>query len=137
MFRICNALLSRKTSISGKNNQRPALYTDEMFERNNLHDLPYPIKPSDVSIYEDILQININLFSFFDGEGKARYPMFISRRNYAWWAILLYWDGHYAPIKNIDKLFSDITKHTHRKYFCLRCLRHFSNPEILERHQLR
>ena len=54
-----------------------------MFERNNLDDLQYPIQPSDVSNYEDRLQININLFSFVDVEGKARYQMFISRKNYA------------------------------------------------------
>ena len=107
-----------------------------MFDRNNLHDLPIPIKHSDVSNYEDILQININVFSFFDDEGKARYPMFISRKNYARWANLLNWDGHFAPIKNIDKLFSDITKHHPRKYFCLRCLGHFSTLEFLEQHKL-
>ena len=63
-----------------------------MFERNNLDDLPYPIIPSNVFNYEDLLQTNINVFSFFDDEGKARYPMFISRKNYARWANLLYWD---------------------------------------------
>ena len=43
-----------------------------MFERNNLPDLPDPIPPNDVHLYEDQLQININVFSFFDEEGKAR-----------------------------------------------------------------
>ena len=90
--------LERPQSAS-KHIERPALYTDIMFALNNLRDLPYHIKPSDVSNYEDILQININVFSFFDDEGKARYPMVISRKNYARWANLLYWDGHYAPIK--------------------------------------
>ena len=117
-------------------NERPVLYTDAMFERNNLHDLPYPIKPSDVSNYEDLLQTNINVFSFFDDEGKARYPMFISRKIYARWANLLYWNKHYAPIKNIDRLFSNITKHHPRKNICFRCFGHFTTPEILERHKL-
>ena len=106
-----------------------------MFVRNNLHDLPYPIKPSDVFNDEDILQININIFSFFDDEGNVRYPMFISRKNYARLANLVYWDEHYAPIKNIDRLFCDITKHGNRKHFCLRCLGNFTTAEILE-HQL-
>ena len=62
--------------------------------------------------------------------------MFISRRNYDRWANLLYWDGHYAPIRNIDRLFSDITKHEHHKIFCLHYLGHFTTPAILEWHQL-
>ena len=125
-----------RLQLPKNHNERPALYTNIMFERNNLDDLPYPIKPSDVSNYEDQLQININVFSFFDDEGKARYPMFISRKNYARWANLLYWNEHYAPIKNIDRLFSDISKHHSRKNFCLRCLGHFTTPAILERHQM-
>ena len=50
-----------------------------MFQRNHLDDLPYPIQPKDVALYEDRLETNINVFSFFDDEGKARYPMFISQ----------------------------------------------------------
>ena len=54
------------------------MYTIQMFERNNLADLPYPIPPIDVHLYQDQLQININVFSFFDDEGKARHPLYIS-----------------------------------------------------------
>ena len=71
-----------RPQLASRNYQRPALYTDTMFERNNMIDLPYPIQPSGVSNYEDLLQTNINVFSFVDDEGKARYPMFISRKNY-------------------------------------------------------
>ena len=53
-----------------------------MFEDNHLADLPYPIAPNDVHLYEDQLQTNINVFSFFDEEGKARHPLFISRKQY-------------------------------------------------------
>ena len=87
-----------KTNATNRHFKRPALYTDEMFERNNLLDLPYPIQPTDVSNYEDILKTNINVFSFFDDEGKASYPMVISRKNYTRWANLLYWNEHYARI---------------------------------------
>ena len=97
-----------RPQIANRHMERPSLYADLMCERNNLGNLPYPIKPSDVSNNEDILQININVFSFFDDEGKERYPMFISRKNYPRWVNLLYWNEHYAPIKNIDKLFFPI-----------------------------
>ena len=32
-------------------------------------------------------------------------------------------------------MFSDITKHTHQKQFCLRCIKHFSSEEVLARYQ--
>ena len=63
-----------------KQNERTSLYTEAMFEQNNLVDLPCPIPPNDVHLYQDQLQININLFSFFDDEGKARHPLFISKK---------------------------------------------------------
>ena len=53
--------------------------------------LPYPISPNDVHLYEDQLQMNINVFSFFDDEGRARHPMVISRKNYERKVNLLYW----------------------------------------------
>ena len=71
-----------------KLNKQPNSYTNEMFESNNLLELPYPIHYSDVSKYEDLLQCNRNVFSFFDDDGKARYPMFISRKIYPRWVNL-------------------------------------------------
>ena len=55
-----------RPQVASRNYQRPVLYTDTMFKRNNLNDLPYLIQPSAVSNYEDLLQTNINLFNFFD-----------------------------------------------------------------------
>ena len=106
-----------------------------MFVRNKLSDLPYPISPRDVHQYEEKLEININLFSLFDDEEKARFPMFISRTNFPRTAHLLYWNKHYAPIENISRLFSDVTFHQNQKHFCLRCLGHFRTKEKLEYHK--
>ena len=97
--------------IVGRDKNRPTLYTQQMFIRNHLDDLPYPIKPNDVAIYEDRIQTNINVYSFFDDEGKARHPLFISKKNHPRTANLLYWNEHYAPINNYSRLFGDITKH--------------------------
>ena len=102
-----------------------------MFHRNYLDTIPYPITPIDVHLYEDQLQININLLSCFDDEGRARHPLVISCKTHDRVANLLYWKQHYAPITSIPRLFLDITKHTHQKHFCLRCLGHFSSEEVL------
>ena len=106
-----------------------------MFERNNLADLHYTIPPNDVHFSEDQLQININVFSFFDVEGKARHPLFISKKQYPRTANLLYWDEHYAPITDIPRLFRDISKHNERKNICIRCLGSFYTNEFLAKHQ--
>ena len=66
------------------------------------------------------------MFSFFDDEGRVRYPLMISRTNYESVANLLYWKQHYAQITSIYRLFSDIRKHNHQKHFWLRCLGHFN-----------
>ena len=106
-----------------------------MFERNNLVDLPYRIPPNDVHLYEDKLQIYINVFSFFDEEGKARHPLFINKKLYPGTANLLYWDEHYAPITDIPRLFQNINKHEHRKNICIRCLGSFYTEESRAKHQ--
>ena len=106
-----------------------------MFHRHNLDTLPYPISPNNVNLYENLLQININVFSFFDEEGRARHPLVISRKNHEHVANLLNWKEHYVPISNISRLFSDITKHGHEHQICLRCLGHFRTEENYARHK--
>ena len=125
----------KQKNLPEKHCFRATLYKDEMFQRHHLDTLPYPISPNDVHLCEDQLQININVFSFFDDEGRARYPLVISRKNHEREANLLYWKQHYAPITSIQRLFKDITKHKEQKHFCLRCLGHFSFEEILARHK--
>ena len=74
------------------------------------------------------------MFTFFDDKGLARHPHVISCKNYNKVANLLYWKWHYAPIVNILRFFSDITKHNGLKLICLRCLGHFTTSDILTRH---
>ena len=109
-----------------QNSWRPTLYTKQRFEDNQLADLPYLIPPNNVHLYEDTLQININLFSMFDDESEARHPLFINRKLYLRTANFLYWDKHYAPITDIPSLFQDKNKHKYRNNICLRCLGSFT-----------
>ena len=101
-----------------------------MFKRHYFDTLPYPISPNNVHLYKDQFQININVFSFFDDEGRARHLLVVRRQNYKRVANLLYWKQHYARITSIQRLFKDVTKHKEQKQFCLRCLGHFSSTRI-------
>ena len=120
--------------LDQKHANRESLYTTEMFQRHHIDTLPYPISPNDVHLYKDQLQMNINIFSFFDDEGRARHPLVVSRQNYKHLANLLYWKGHYAPIANIFRMFLNIKKRDHKHQICLRCLRHFRTEESYARH---
>ena len=67
--------------------------------------------------------------------GKAFYPMYISRHNSQRHIDLLYFNGHYAWIKNFRRLFSNLTKHNGRYFYCKRCLGHFNLESGFLRHQ--
>ena len=47
---------------------------------------------------------------FIKYEGCASHPILISRKNHKRVANLLYWKNHFAPILNISRMFSDLTK---------------------------
>ena len=59
---------------------RPSLYTDEMFKRNHLADLPYLIAFQDVHLHEVRLEIHIYEYTFSDDIGKGRHPLLTSRK---------------------------------------------------------
>ncbi len=108
---------------------------DPYFEEFKLDNLAYPISPEDVPAIEEQIQINVNVYSFFDDEGMGKYPLYVSRRNFESFVDLLYWDGHYAWIKNFNKFMQSVTKHHGRKFICKRCFGHFNEERLLEQHQ--
>ena len=127
------AILASKYDFQN-NPQRPQHY-NPYFTDEHLDELKYPINPFDVPKMEDQLNLKINLFSFFDDEGQGRYPLYISQRETFLREInLLYWDGHYAWIRNINGLFFDLNNHHGKKFLCLRCLGHFESQELLDQH---
>ena len=49
--------------------------------------------------------------------------------------LLLLEDKHYVLINNMPRLLtSQKTKHTKKRYFCLRCLNSFTTEEVLKKH---
>ena len=113
---------------------RVTLYKEKLFQRHHLDTLYHSISPNDVHLYEDQLMININVFFFFDEEGRAWHPLVISRKNHERVANLCYWKNHCAPITSIPRLFSDNTKHNPQKHFRYRCLNHILLENVIARH---
>ena len=66
--------------LKGSRN-RPPDY-DDHFVTKNLHRIHYPVEPNDVPALEVTLKTNISVFSFYDDEGKARWPLYVSEKQY-------------------------------------------------------
>ena len=119
--------------MKANNPQRPFAY-NALFASNKLNQITYPVEPQRIPEIEQQLEISYNIFSFFDDEGKARYPLYISKTKFPRKIDLLYWNNHYAHIHDFQKFMTDITKHHGYKFFCKRCLGHFSDNANLSRH---
>ena len=77
----------------------------QYYDEHHLNDIDYPVNPTEMTQLEVTLDLSINLYSYFDDIGKAIYPMYISRHNSPRHIDLLYYNKHYAWIKNFSRLF--------------------------------
>ena len=128
-----------------KNPQRPLWY-EPLFAKEGLDNIQYPVTHDQIPTIEDKLKICINLFTFWDDEGRARTPVYISNKPYTNNIDLLYWEtggadennseGHYAWIKNFSAFMADIkAAKGHKLHWCKKCLGHFQSQPEFELHQ--
>ena len=128
------SILASRVIRRGTRN-RPGDY-DDHFVTNNLHRIHYPVEPNQVPEHEVTLKTNISVFSFYDDEGKARFPLYVSDKHYNRSVDLLYWQGHFALITNFERFLYDITRMRVKKWFCRKCFGHFMSEDALGRHHL-
>ena len=76
------------------------------------------MNPLELGPIEDQLKLRINVFSFFDDLGLARYPLYLSEKPYKRELDLLYWDEHFALITSFSVFLSDLSLSHGRKYIC-------------------
>ena len=108
----------------------------DALKKYKLHDIAYPVQPTDIPQLEEKLKLKINLFSFYDDEGRARYPLYISQQTEFTQEIdLLYWNEHYAWIKTFSAFIWDLAGGHRGKYFCKRCFGLFLSKVTYDRHQ--
>ncbi len=118
-----------------KNAHFPIFY-NKLFKEYGLDNIQYPVEIDDIPAIEEKLQIAINVFSFFDDEGKARYPKFISKKKeqFKREVDLLFWNNHYAYIKNFSAFISDLHWSNRKKKFCKQCFGFFLDNVSYELH---
>ena len=108
----------------------------QFLSQEGLNEITYPVLPCDIAGIEEQLDLKINLFSFFDDEGKGRFPIYVSKRQQARKEIdLLYWGEHYGWIKRFSAFIYDLSPSHSTKWFCKRCFGVFLSTATFERHQ--
>ena len=119
-----------------KHNAHLPIFYNKFFNEHHLDTIHYPVQIEQIPEIEEMLQIAINVFSFFDDEGKARYPKYISkfRGRFKQEIDLLYWKNHYAYIKNFSAFIFDL-HWSHRKIdFCKQCFGFFIDKDSYNLH---
>ena len=99
------------------NPHRPFWY-DRFFAKEGLDHITYPVTQVQIPAIEYKLKLCHNLFPFWDDEGNARTPVYISTKLFHNTIDLLYWvtggatektnNGHYAWIKNFSAFMADV-----------------------------
>ena len=98
------------------------------------HDgIDFPVKVKDVGVIEDKNEICINVFSY---KHKIVCAVYVSTKKYDnCMNLLMIHEGdksHYVYVKDFNRLMFNVTKDKQKKWFCMKCLKHFSNKIILE-----
>ena len=120
--------------VHGEHAYRPENY-NYLFQEKGLDQLTYPVEVASIPTIEDKLGIGINVFSFFDDEGKGRYPLYATTKVFEMTIDLLYWDEHYAWIKNFRRFMADLSRYQ-TIHWCRNCLGHFDTEDVLKTHKL-
>jgi hypothetical protein len=100
-----------------------------------LNDIEYPVEVDQFEDVEARIGIPFNVYTYYDDEGRARYPLYISREDPDTAIDLLFWDGHYAWIKSFTRFLGDQNPHGHECFYCKRCFGRFTVQTALDKHK--
>jgi hypothetical protein len=120
---------------SAYHQERPTQYSRYFAEHAELNGLEYPVQVDQFEDVERQIGIAFNVFTFYDDDGRARYPLYLSKINVDEAIDLLFWNGHYAWIKSFTRFLGDQNSNGHTRYFCKRCLGRFTQEHTLATHQ--
>ena len=84
---------------------------------------------------EEMLGISFTVFSFFDDAGRGLYKMYNTKHERVRHVDLLYYNGHYAWIKNVGKLVGCLSKDGHKVFYYKNCGSRFILEKEFTRHK--
>ena len=70
------SIIASRVHLKGSRNTATAYY--KYFKNLGLDKIHFPVEPNQVPPIEDTMKTNISVFSFYDDEGKARFPLDVS-----------------------------------------------------------
>ena len=86
----------------------------------NIH---YPVAPNQIPELEAMLKVRINVFTYNDADGEDLVNIYATNRKKPETEVdLLYFEDHYAWIKDFNRFASGVTKGDARKFFCKKCV---------------
>ena len=100
---------SRVPQDKSRDRNRPTEY-NKYFKTIGVEKLQYPEEANKGHALEETLKTNISDLSFYDDEGKARFPLYVYDKPYNRIVDLLFWQGHFALITNFERFLYDITR---------------------------
>ena len=105
---------------------------DEIYQKLKSFKFPLEINKNKIKKIEDILKINICIFT---SDNNSVYTMFTSENNHKNDLNLFYYMNHICLIKDINKYLFRNNRDKNKKYFCVRCLNSFISQENLNKHK--
>ena len=117
------------------NVSRPSSYDRYFRENTELDSLQYPVQTDQFEDVENRLKVPFNVFTYYDDEGRARYPLYLSRLDPDNAKDLLFWNGHYAWIKSFTGFLADQYTSNRLCFYCKRCFGRFTVQSALDNHK--
>jgi hypothetical protein len=100
-----------------------------------LNNLEYPVEIDQFEDVEERIGIPFNVYTYYDDEGRARYPLYHSREEPDTAIDLLFWGGHYAWIKSFTRFLGDQNPNGHERFYCKRCFGRFTTQQAIDNHK--
>ena len=115
-------------------------YDLKKYENNlNFKGITFPVKFTNIPKFEK-QNPNIPPIDVFSLNDKNEvYPLRLNDQTCEKTIDLLFHqkdnNGHYSLIKNFNRLVDlQVSKNTGKKYYCKRCIQHYTKPELLKKH---
>ena len=110
----------------------------------NVNGIDFPMTVDQIVKFEKLNPgISITVLGIDEPENKEKessklFPLRVPDHQRENHIVLLYWSEgdqyHYAWVKNLNRLLSHTKTHGHQTYFCERCFRGFTHPNLLNKH---
>jgi hypothetical protein len=100
-----------------------------------INGLEHRIQDDQFEEAERHIDIPFNAYSFRNDEGRARYPLYISRVNLDAAYDVLFWNDHYAWVASFSRFLAEQNANEHLCLSCKRSFGRFASQAALDRHK--